>query len=385
MKNIIILGSTGSIGDSSLSVVKESKDKFNIVALSAKSNYKKLAKQAKEFKPKALCIVDDFKNDLESLLDYKPKIYVGKDGLINLIKENRACLLLNAIVGFSGFLPTLEAINQKMDIALANKEALVVGGNLIMEAIKKNNVKIIPVDSEHNAIFQCLKGHAKREISKIILTASGGPFLNLPMEDFSKISIEDALSHPNWSMGKKISVDSATMVNKCLELIEAKWLFDVDWKKLDVVIHPQSIVHGMVEFEDKSTILSMSKTSMKVPISYALFYPNYSNSLSVDFLNITEGLNLNFIKPDIKRYPVLALIKDVLKNLGTYPCAFNGANEECVESFLNKKIKFNDIFKFIEIAVKEHKNIKNPSIDDLIECNTLTREKIKKLIEGGSV
>ncbi|MEI6080192.1 MAG: 1-deoxy-D-xylulose-5-phosphate reductoisomerase, partial [bacterium] len=272
MKNITILGSTGSIGLTALDVIRKHKSDFNITGLSANTSYEGLAKQANEFKPTIICIGNA--NDvprLTELLEYKPEIVVGETGLVNTVKNSGCDLLLNALVGAVGLIPTMEALKSSVNIALANKETLVIGGELVTSLAKKNNVHLIPVDSEHNAIFQCLRGNEGRKVVNITLTGSGGPLLNYPIKDFDKVTPKEALNHPTWGMGKKISIDSATMVNKGLEIIEAKWFFDLSADLVDVVIHPQSIIHGMVEFTDGSYLAMLGPTSMSIPIIYSLY------------------------------------------------------------------------------------------------------------------
>ena len=327
MKKVSILGSTGSIGISSLDVIRKHLDSFDVVGLSANSSYELLAKQANEFKPEFIALVkEDNASKLKSLLTYEPKILYGDAGVAELAAHSGANIVINAIVGAAGLLPTIATLNAGIDLALANKESLVVGGALVTELAKKKGANIIPVDSEHNAIFQCLKGNKERNLRRIILTASGGPLLNYPLDKFSSVTAEQALNHPTWGMGKKISIDSATMVNKGLEIIEAKWLFDIPVDMVDVVIHPQSIVHGMAEFSDGSCLSVMGPTSMTVPIVYSLYYPNDAPLPPAGVLDFNKSFSLDFLPPDTKRFPALQLARTVAKAGGTAPAAFNASN-----------------------------------------------------------
>jgi 1-deoxy-D-xylulose-5-phosphate reductoisomerase len=379
-KNIAILGSTGSIGLTTLDVVSQNQDDFNIVALSAGSNYKLLAEQANKFKPNFLCIgSEDLKKNLEALLIYKTNIYTGIEGLKTLIKESQAKLILNAIVGAAGLLPTISVLECGKDLALANKESLVIAGQLVKDLAIKNNAKIIPVDSEHNAIFQCLKGNLDRKLKQIVLTGSGGPLLNYPLEKFKDVTPQQALNHPTWGMGKKISIDSATMVNKGLEIIEAKWLFNIDIDNIDVVIHPQSIVHGMVEFYDGSYLCMLGPRSMSVPIIYSLYYPDYAKKAPVDSLQSCRGLNLEFNEPDFKKFPALKLAREVAKTLGTAPAVFNASNEVAVQAFLDGKIKFTQIIDLITKVLDKHKLVNNLDIDVLLEADSWARKMSEQM------
>ncbi|QIB26159.1 1-deoxy-D-xylulose-5-phosphate reductoisomerase [Caloranaerobacter azorensis] len=376
MKNISILGSTGSIGTQTLEVINEL-DSFKIVGLSANKNIDLLEKQALKYKPKIVAVYDESRARIlrERLNIYNIKVVSGMDGLIEVATEKEADIVLTSVVGMIGLLPTLEAIKSGKIIALANKETLVTAGEIVMRKAKENNVDIIPVDSEHSAIFQSLKSGKKEEVAKIILTASGGPFRGKKLKDLEKVSVSDALKHPNWSMGRKISIDSATLMNKGLEVIEAKWLFDVDIENIEVIIHPQSIIHSMVEFIDGSVIAQLGVPDMKVPIQYALTYPKRKYS-SIKKLRLTDIKELTFEEPDLNTFPCLKLAFEALKQGGTMPSVLNAANEVAVKLFLDKKIKFLDIPKLIEETMLKHKTIYNPNLDDIIESDKWARESI---------
>jgi len=380
MKKVSILGSTGSIGISSLDVIRKHLDSFDVVGLSANSSYELLAKQANEFKPEFIALVkEDNASKLKSLLTYEPKILYGDAGVAELAAHSGANIVINAIVGAAGLLPTIATLNAGIDLALANKESLVVGGALVTELAKKKGANIIPVDSEHNAIFQCLKGNKERNLRRIILTASGGPLLNYPLDKFSSVTAEQALNHPTWGMGKKISIDSATMVNKGLEIIEAKWLFDIPVDMVDVVIHPQSIVHGMAEFSDGSCLSVMGPTSMTVPIVYSLYYPNDAPLPPAGVLDFNKSFSLDFLPPDTKRFPALQLARTVAKAGGTAPAAFNASNEVAVAAFLAGKIKFTDIIETIKKVLDKHNNLHKLDIQVLLDADRSARELAEKL------
>lgn len=380
MKKVTILGSTGSIGITSLDVIRLHKGEFKLSGISANSNYVLLAKQANEFKPDFIAIAKkEFLHELETRLEYKPKIFSGANAVQELASNSGADLVLNAVVGFAGLLPTLSALNAGINVALANKESLVVAGELVTELVVKKGLNIIPVDSEHNAVFQCLHGNHNRKAERIILTASGGPLLKHPLQDLSSVTVEQALNHPTWGMGKKISIDSATMVNKGLELIEAKYLFNIPMENIDVVIHPQSIVHGMLEFSDGSCMAVMGPTSMSVPIIYALYYPDYAKMAPAGFMDFTKTFSLDFMAPDIKRFPALSIARNVAKQGATYPAVFNAANEVAVQAFLDKKIKFTDIIEVIKNVLDSHNGIKKPDIQTLLEVDAQARVEAESI------
>ncbi|QUH26319.1 1-deoxy-D-xylulose-5-phosphate reductoisomerase [Serpentinicella alkaliphila] len=379
-KRISILGSTGSIGTQTLDVIREHRDRFEVVALGAMQNIDELEKQIDEFKPKFVAVYDKNKADiLKNRISSKTKIISSIEGLIEIASLNDIDLVLNSVVGSIGLLPTLHAIKARKNIALANKETLVVGGELITKELERYNVNIIPVDSEHSAIFQCLQGEKREAISKLILTASGGPFNNWELENLKDVTYKEALKHPNWSMGKKISIDSATLMNKGLEVIEAKWLFDIDVDKIEVVIHPQSIIHSMVEFKDTSVIAQLGLPDMRLPIQYALTYPKRLEMKSPG-LNFMKYNSLTFNEPDYNKFPCLRLAYDAMKIGGTMPCVLNAANEVLVNLFLEQKIKFFDIPYYIEKIMDIHEPSNYNSYEELLEVDIWAREWITKNI-----
>ena len=383
MKRITILGSTGSIGTQTLDVVRKNKDKFQVVAISANSSIDLLLEQIMEFSPKYVAVYN--KESALKLKEMIPEninieVLSGMDGLVKICQLEEVNVVLTAVVGMIGLVPTMAAIKAKKTIALANKETLVTAGELVMSEAKKNNVEILPVDSEHSAIFQCLNGERKQDIEKIILTASGGPFRGKKREELVNVTKNEALKHPNWDMGRKISIDSSTLMNKGLEVIEAKWLFDVDVEDIEVVVHPQSIIHSMVSFRDSSVISQMGCPDMRLPIEYALTYPE---RLKTDFerLDLAKVATLTFEKPDMETFPCLALAFKVLKLGGTYPAALNSANEFLVNEFLNDKIGFYDIPYYIEKTLDCHKNRVNPTLEDILEVYKETRAFLANLLK----
>lgn len=380
MKKILILGSTGSIGQSTIDIVRTFPKEFEIVGLSANQNTEDLLKQIKEFKIKTVAINDEAKaKELKSILNSKCEILIGEKGIIELVRRNNYDILVTALVGFVGLIPTIEAIKLKKRIALANKETLVVAGEIIINLAKEYGAEIIPVDSEHSAIFQCLVGENKNHISKIILTASGGPFLNKSINELYDVTIQEALNHPNWKMGNKITIDSATMMNKGLEVIEAFWLFQLPKHKIEVVIHPQSVIHSMVEFVDGSIKAQLSSPNMKLPILYALTFPErfqYSQVLT-DFKKIS---NLSFFEPDFDKFVCLKIAYDVISEGGVSSCILNAANEIAVDSFLKGKIKFTQIPDYIKFALDKIDNKFNFEINDIIETDKKTRELLNSII-----
>lgn len=383
MKKISILGSTGSIGTQTLDVVRKNRDKFEVVAISANSSINLLLEQIKEFKPRYVAVYNENSaKELKEMIpsDIKIEVLSGMEGLITISSLDEIDVLLTAIVGMIGLVPTLEAIKKGKTIALANKETLVTAGQLVMEEAKKRNVAILPVDSEHSAIFQCLNGESKKEIESIILTASGGPFRGKSKNDLINVTKNEALKHPNWSMGRKISIDSSTLMNKGLEVIEAKWLFDVNSDKIDVVVHPQSIIHSMVQFVDSSIIAQMGCPDMKLPIQYALTYPE---RILNDFerLDFSKLSSLTFEKPDLNTFPCLKLAYDSLNMGGTYSAVLNAANEVLVNEFLEDKIKFYDIPYYIEKTLDAHKSIEKPILEEILYTDNWSREFVKKCIK----
>lgn len=381
MKKISILGSTGSIGTQALDIIRNSKD-FKIVALSTNVNIDLLERQALEFRPEMVSVgnKEDAVKLKEKLKPYGIKVSYGMEGLISVASENNADILLNSVVGMIGLKPTMKAIEAGKTIALANKETLVTGGEVVMRELKKRNVSMIPVDSEHSAIFQCLQSGNKDEVEKIILTASGGPFRGMSKSDIIKVELEDALKHPNWDMGRKITIDSATLMNKGLEIIEAKWLFDVELEQIEAIIHPQSIIHSMVEFVDGSVIAQMGEPDMRVPIQYALTYPKREKN-HIKKLNLLKSNNLTFESPDKEVFPCLNLAINSMKKGGTMPTVLNASNEIAVEYFLNKKIRFTDIPIIVEKSMELHNNIINPSLDDILNSDMETRENVERIIK----
>ena len=361
MKKIGILGSTGSIGTQTLEVVRENKD-IEVTALAAGSNIRLLEEQIREFAPRIAAVWDEKKaKELkERVKDLPVKIVSGMDGLIQVSAFEEMEILVTAIVGMIGIRPTMEAIKAGKDIALANKETLVTAGHLIMPLAKENGVSILPVDSEHSAIFQSLQGGQQKAVKKILLTASGGPFRGKKREELADIQVEDALKHPNWEMGRKITIDSSTMVNKGLEVIEAKWLFDVD------VVQPQSVIHSMVEYEDGAVIAQLGTPDMKLPIQYALYYPErrYLPGERLDFWNLGK---LDFEKPDTDTFYGLALAYEAGRRGGSLPTVFNAANERAVQLFLERKIGYLEIPKIIKECMERHKNVEQPSLEEILD------------------
>jgi 1-deoxy-D-xylulose-5-phosphate reductoisomerase len=378
MKNIIIMGSTGSIGTQALDVIRQHDKEYNVVGLSARSSAELLIDQIKEFKPKYVCIQNsDYVEHIKSAVDFDIKIFSGEEGLVKLAKVDEGDCVLTAVVGIAGLEPTIEAIRNGKNIALANKETLVTAGEIVMSEARKYGVEILPVDSEHSAIFQSLNGEKREQVSKIILTASGGPFRTKNKEELKKVTLEQALKHPNWSMGKKITIDSATMMNKGLEVIEAKWLFDVEFDQIEILVHPQSIIHSMVEYVDRSVIAQLGNSDMRIPIQYALSYPDRIE-LEADSLDLTKISNLTFEKPDFEKFRCLRLAIEALERGGIIPCALNAANEVAVELFLNEKIEFFEISILIEETISDIKNIMSPTLDDIIKTDKQVRIKTLK-------
>ncbi|MEC7621887.1 MAG: 1-deoxy-D-xylulose-5-phosphate reductoisomerase [Candidatus Neomarinimicrobiota bacterium] len=378
MKKISILGSTGSIGINALSVIDNHLNDFIVVALSAHKNGKLLIEQAKKYQPEFVAVVDlDTANFVEDeLRSTNIKILKGREGLLELSSYGSVDLMLNALVGSSGMEPTINALQSEVDVALSNKESLVMAGSIINEIKNKSGAKIFPVDSEHSAIWQCLVGESIKEVNKIILTGSGGPFRTLEIGQFNSITVDRALNHPNWEMGKKITIDSATMMNKGLEVIEAFWLFDISKDMIEIIIHPQSIIHSMVEFKDKSVKAQLGLPDMKIPIQYALTYPNHSNA-DWDELDLTSIESLTFEKPDFNKFPCMRLAFDALEQEGTVPALLNVVNEYSVYRFLNNEISFIEIPQLIERAFDEHDFIKEPSIDDVLNIEIWAQEFVK--------
>ena len=378
MKRVTILGSTGSIGRNALNVIDNCEDQFSVIGLSANRNSQLLIEQAKRYQPKFVSIIDSEGADYveQKLRSFDVKILKGREGLLKLASYENSDLLLNALVGTSGMEPTINAIRSKVDVALSNKESLVMAGSIINELAIRNGVKIFPVDSEHSAIWQCLAGEDSKEINKIILTGSGGPFRTLPIEKFNTITLDQALNHPNWDMGNKITIDSATMMNKGLEVIEAYWLFNLPPEKIEIVIHPQSIIHSMVEFKDKSIKAQLGLPDMKIPIQYALTYPSHHET-NWEELDLTEINTLTFEKPDFTKFPCMKLAFEVLDLGGTAPAVLNVANEQAVYRFLNKEISFKEIPIIIEMACEKHENVSAPSLDEILNIEIWATNFVK--------
>lgn len=378
MKTISILGSTGSIGTQTLEVAEEQKD-IKVAALAAGNNIELLEKQIRKFRPALAAVWNEEKaKELkENVRDLNVRVVSGMEGMLEAATVQEAQIVVTAVVGMIGIRPTIAAIEAGKDIALANKETLVTAGHLIMPLAKKRGVQILPVDSEHSAIFQSLNGERKRDISKILLTTSGGPFRGRKREELKNIQVEDALKHPNWSMGRKITIDSATLVNKGLEMIEAKWLFDVDIDQIQVVVQPQSIIHSMVEFIDGGIIAQLGMPDMKLPIQYALFYPErrFLGGERVDFAKLGQ---ITFEKPDMETFLGLSFAVDAAKKGGSMPTVFNAANERAVSKFLNRKVSFLEIYDIISECMNAHKVIPEPNLDQILE----TEQNVYEFIES---
>lgn len=374
IKNIAILGSTGSIGTQTLDIIDAHPELFKVSLLTANNNWELLAVQALKFRPAQVVIANEkYFNPLKDALKGTGiEISAGANALHNSVASDEIEMVLTALVGYSGLLPTLKAIENGKNIALANKETLVVAGQLVMEAARNNNVRIIPVDSEHSAIFQCLQGESHKNMAKILLTASGGPFRSFPREEMKNVTLKQALNHPNWNMGAKVTIDSATMMNKGFEMIEAKWLFDCEPKNIEILVHPQSIVHSMVEFIDGSVKAQLGVPDMHLPIQYALSFPERLPSVTrhLDWSKVQE---LTFEKPDKLKFPLLDFAFKAIEKGGNMPCILNAANEVAVKAFLNEKISFMEMPHLVDDMMQNIKFIANPSLSDLINTNELTQ------------
>lgn len=378
MKKIAIIGSTGSIGTQTLDVVRANDD-LEVVALAAGNNVELLEKQVRQFRPRLACVSKEDKAKELSLRikDTDTKVLCGMEGLLEIATMPESEILVTAIMGMIGIRPTIAAIGAGKDIALANKETLVTAGHIIMPLAKEKNVSILPVDSEHSAIFQCLQGEKREQVSKLIITASGGPFRGRRKEELKNIQVEDALKHPNWVMGRKITIDSSTLVNKGLEVIEAKWLFGMELENIQVVVHPQSVIHSMVEFKDGAIIAQLGTPDMKLPIQYALYYPD-RKFLAGDRLDFAKLKTMTFEAPDMENFRGLALAIEASKTGGSMPTVFNAANELAVAKFLDKKIKYLEIIDIIEDAMKGHKVIQNPKVEEILGVE----QQVYEYIEG---
>lgn len=377
MKRIAILGSTGSIGTQTLEIVRENSQDLQVVGLAAGTNIDLLEQQIREFKPRLVSLqtsqaCEELRN---RIADLDVKVVAGMEGLLEIARMKESDVLLTAIVGMIGIRPTIVAIEEKKDIALANKETLVTAGHIIMPLAEKMGVSILPVDSEHSAIFQAMQGENRDRVSKLLITASGGPFRGKTRKELEQIQVEDALKHPNWSMGSKITIDSSTLVNKGLEVMEARWLFDVQLEQIQVVVHPQSIIHSMVEYVDGGIMAQLGVPDMKLPIQYALFYPDRRpmKGKRVDFYELG---NITFERPDMDTFTGLALAMQAAKTGGSLPTVFNAANEKAVNLFLNRKIRYLQIPEIIEMCMQEHKLIENPTVQEILQTEEETYEHI---------
>ncbi len=398
-KRIVILGATGSIGESALKVACDIPERMEIVGLAAKSNAQKLAEAANEVRPESVCLVDETRIDvLRRALDYQPRIFSGEVGLLEIACLTNADMVLVAIVGTAGLRPALAAIEAGKDLAVASKEILVMAGEIVMREARENSVHVLPVDSEHNAIFQCLESgrglsapkdrgpeaaptFQSSDIRRIILTASGGPFRETPRKDFDSITPEQALKHPTWNMGPKITIDSATLFNKGLEMIEAHWLFGVEMDRVEVVIHPQSIVHSMVEFADGSTLAQLSYSNMRFPIQYAVTWPDrVPNTLPpLDFSKLSK---LEFFTPRYDDFPAMNLARRAGETGGTLPAVMNAANEIAVAAFLNRQVRFPDIWRIVEEVMNRHAPVAHPDLDAILQADQWARNEAQGCVKS---
>jgi 1-deoxy-D-xylulose-5-phosphate reductoisomerase len=381
-KRVVILGATGSIGESALKVARDIPERMEIVGLAANSNAEKLAAAANETRAQSVCLVDESKIDtLQRALAYKPQIFTGEDGLREIACLTDAEMVLVAIVGTGGLRPALAAIEGGKDLAVASKEILVMAGETVMREARDNGVNVLPVDSEHNAIFQCLEGKSSLDIRRIILTASGGPFRETPRKDFDSITLEQALKHPTWNMGPKITIDSATLFNKGLEMIEAHWLFGVEMKRVEVVIHPQSIVHSMVEFADGSTLAQLSYSNMCFPIQYAVTWPDrVPNTLPpIDFSKLSK---LEFFTPRYDDFPALNLARRAGEIGGTLPAVMNAANEVAVAAFLDRQVRFPEVWQIVEEAMNRHTSVAHPNLDAILQADQWARKEAQRICKS---
>ncbi|MEE8316870.1 MAG: 1-deoxy-D-xylulose-5-phosphate reductoisomerase [Syntrophobacteria bacterium] len=384
LKNIAILGSTGSIGRSALQVVEQFPDRLQVVALAAGRNIDLLAEQIHRFRPRLAAVFDlQLAKDLTSRLQpgIEVEVVAGSQGYQQVASCAEAEMILSSMVGAAGLIPTLSAIRAGKDVALANKETLVMAGALVMGEVRRSQVELLPVDSEHNAIFQAMEGHRREDLKRILLTASGGPFLNMPKEQLESVTPTQALAHPNWAMGPKISIDSATLMNKGLEVIEAKWLFDVPVEKIDVHVHPQSIVHSMVEYVDGSVIAQMGIPDMRIPIAYALAYPERLE-LDLPRLDFFTVQTLTFQEPDLNRFPCLKLAFAACKAGGTMPAVLNAANEVAVQAFLDNRIPFSGIPRLVNQAMEEHALDPAAELEAILEADAWARRRTEEIIDS---
>lgn len=382
MKNVIILGSTGSIGTKTLEVISCFKDRFRVVGLSCDSNTALLSEQINKFKPLVAAVADERKFDIlkETVVSKETKLFCGQEGIVRVATFDKADIVVVAISGSAALIPLLEVIKLSKKVALANKESLVMAGGLISSLARERNSQIIPIDSEHSAIFQCLNSSSlSKTVKRLIITGSGGPLDAVSGSRFHKIKPEEALNHPKWKMGKKISIDSATLMNKGLEVIEAHWLFGVEAGQIEVLIHPEAIVHSMVEFVDGSVIAQLALTDMRLPIQYALTYPERLPSYN-GCLDLVKIKTLTFKKPNLRKFPCLSLAFEALLAGGTVPCVLNASNEELVNAYLNGRITLLDIPKYIERILNSHKVKKDPTLYEILEMDRFARKMVKELI-----
>ncbi|MFC1497672.1 1-deoxy-D-xylulose-5-phosphate reductoisomerase [Verrucomicrobiota bacterium] len=383
MKKIVILGSTGSIGENALRVVEALPARFQVVGIAVQNNYKRALEQAEQFGIKHIAVADEGQARLcESEASAGIKIHAGCVGVEEIAVLKEADIVLCALVGMAGLRPVMAAIKNGTDVALATKEVLVAAGHIVTAACVDHGARLLPVDSEHSAVFQCLNGtgnaeRGTRNVKRIILTASGGPFVDKSEVNFDKVSIEEVLDHPTWDMGRKVTVDSATLMNKGLEIIEAHWLFGVPVEKIDVVIHPESIVHSMVEFEDGSVVAQMSLPDMRFAIQYALTYPDRIDG-GLPTLDLAETGSLNFKKPDVKRFPCLGLARKAADRAGTMPAVLNAANEAAVQMFLDGEIAFSGIWQVVKNVMKKHKTVNEPGLEEIMEADTWARSEAER-------
>lgn len=388
-RKIAVLGSTGSIGTQALDVISRYPDRFEAYALVANNQVDRLLEQVRRFKPEVVVIANESKYAAlkEALSDLPVKVWTGAEAIEQVVQNTEIDIVLTAMVGFSGLKPTISALKARKTIALANKETLVIAGELITRLALENRAAILPVDSEHSAIFQCLNGEGSNEIEKILLTASGGPFRNFSMSQLQQVTREQALHHPNWNMGAKVTIDSSTLMNKGLEMIEARWLFDVNPSQIEIIVHPQSIIHSMVQFKDRSIMAQLSLPDMRMPIQYAFSYPERIPS-DVKPVNFFELSTLTFEKPDTKRFRNLGLAYESIEKGGNMPCIMNAANEIAVELFLQEKIGFLQMSELIEQTLTKTVFIQNPSLEDYIQTDTEAREialETAKRLLGGKI
>ncbi len=381
MKQLIVLGSTGSIGTQTLKVVENRRDDWEIIALACGTNMALFQEQIEKYRPKAVAVAEEADaRDLQRLFP-RLEVFWGPAGLKEIVR-GEGHVVVNGLMGIKGLEPTVEAIASGKDIALANKETLVAGGKSVMDLVKKHGVKLTPIDSEHSAIFQCLQGNDSREVKRVILTASGGPFRTYDYEKLKEVSPEEALKHPKWTMGQKITIDSATLMNKGLEVMEARWLFDLDYEDIQVVIHPQSIIHSMVEYRDGAIMAQLGRPDMGTPIAYALSHPGRWDRKQESFDFIKESPSMTFEEPDLTRFPCLALAYEAGRRGGSYPVVLNGANEVLVELFLKKKIDFLDIPGNLELLLQDYGKERELSVEEILdldrEIRRITLERIRK-------